>query len=129
MRVKTGQTAMEYIIFISVATTALFYMGPAMKRGLQGLVKVTADQIGNQQNADQDVDKPIGSGVRNPNVNELLSETTPIEYSGYLVESNSSAQASSNKAVRERGYGSSVDVYERTHTIGNAVTDLGFTKQ
>ena len=103
-------------------------MGPAMKRGLQSLVKVTADQIGNQQRSDQDVDKPLGKGTVNPNPDELASEEVPQEYSGYLVESNSSMKMNSTREMKEYAYTSDAIVNEVTTVVTNSVTDLGFTK-
>ena len=45
---------MEYTIIVGIVAVVLSYMGTGIKRGVQSLVKVTADQVGNQQNADQD---------------------------------------------------------------------------
>ena len=49
-----GQTILEYTIIVGIVTVVLYYMGTGIKRGVQSLVKVTADQMGNQQNSDQD---------------------------------------------------------------------------
>jgi hypothetical protein len=94
----------------------LFYLGTGIKRGVQSLVKVTADQVGNQQNSDQD-----------------FSDTQ----AGYMQSSISSLQESNNKQVSEIGYISNVTnsaVYigstaynEYTDTITNSITNGGFT--
>ncbi len=124
-----GQTVLEYIIFLSVVTVALFFMGPAIKRGLQSLVKVTADQIGNQEMAEQRVNKPFGNGVSNPQPDELLSRTTPTEYDAYLVESKIKSNVTSGRVVRDVAYTSDIIEDQRVETTANSVTDLGFTKQ
>ena len=62
MATNKGQTVIEYVVLIGIITIALFYMGPLLKRGVQSLVKATADQIGNQQRADQDFTNTAGSG-------------------------------------------------------------------
>ncbi len=124
-----GQTVLEYIIFLSVVTVALFFMGPAIKRGLQGLVKVTADQIGNQELAEQRVNKPQGNGLNNPDPDEILSRTTPVEYDGYLVESSIKTNITSGRVVKDVAYTSNIIEDQRVETITNSVTDLGFTKQ
>ncbi len=129
MMKKDAQTMVEFVLFISVATVALYYMGPAMKRGLQALIKVTADQIGNQQDSDQDVDKPLSNGIGNTfDPNELTSVAVPQEYSGYLVESNMTTSSTSSREKTEAAYRSESVVDEITTTIVNTVTDMGFTK-
>jgi len=54
MLARRGQTIVEYTIIIGIVAVVLSYMGTGIKRSMQSLVKVTADQVGNQQNADQD---------------------------------------------------------------------------
>lgn len=49
-----GQTILEYALLIMIVTMVLVYMGTDFKRGIQSMVKVTADQLGNQANSDQD---------------------------------------------------------------------------
>ncbi len=51
---QSGQTIIEYVLLIGIVTLALFYMGVDFKRGVQSVVKITADQMGNQVNSDQD---------------------------------------------------------------------------
>jgi len=91
-------------------------MGTGVKRGLQSLVKVTADQVGNQQNADQD-----------------FADTQQ----GYMVGSNAITQQVKNKGVTETGYipvnGTAVYVTnitanESTDTVTNTVTNGGFSQ-
>ena len=50
-----GQTVLEYVLLLGIVTLVLVYMGTDFRRGIQSVVKVTADQLGNQANADQDV--------------------------------------------------------------------------
>ena len=83
MLTRRGQSIVEYTMIAGIVTLVLYYMGTGIKRGVQSLVKITADQVGNQQNADQDF-------------NDIQS--------GYMVASNSSAQDASNKQVAEFGY-------------------------
>jgi len=51
---QQGQTLIEYLLLTGVVMMALIYMGTDFKRGIQSVVKVTADQLGNQANSDQD---------------------------------------------------------------------------
>jgi len=61
----------------------LFVMGTGIKRGVQSLVKVTADQVGNQQNADQDF-------------NDI--------HQGYMIASNTEISETKNDITTELGY-------------------------
>jgi hypothetical protein len=49
-----GQSILEYIFLIGIATIVLMFMGTDIKRGLESVVKTTADQMGSQANAEQD---------------------------------------------------------------------------
>ncbi len=113
---RRGQSILEYTIIIGIVTVVLYYMGTGIKRGVQSLVKVTADQVGNQQNADQD-----------------FNDTRQ----GYMQASNGVAQESNYKQVTESGYipasGNAVyitniTVSEATDTLTNTITKGGFTQ-
>ncbi len=48
-----AQTLMEYTMVLGVISVVIFAMSPMLKRGAQGMIKITADQIGIQKNSDQ----------------------------------------------------------------------------
>jgi len=112
---KRGQSIIEYTMIIGIITLVLFYMGTGIKRGVQSLVKITADQVGNQQNADQDFND---------------------DQTGYMVSSNSAVQEVSNKQVTEIGYisnitynavyGATTSYNDYTDTVTNSITNGGF---
>ncbi len=111
-----GQSILEYTIIVGIVTVVLYYMGTGIKRGVQSLVKVTADQVGNQQNADQDF-------------NDIRQ--------GYMQGANSVTQESRSKQITESGYipasgnavyVTNIAVNESTDTQTNAVTNGGFTQ-
>jgi len=54
---RKAQSIMEYTIVLGTIVLIMFAMGPAVKRGTQALIKVVADQIGNQANSDQAFDR------------------------------------------------------------------------
>ncbi len=56
IRACRGQTILEYTLIAGIITAVLYYMGTGIKRGVQSMVKVAADQVGNQQEADQRLD-------------------------------------------------------------------------
>src|ERR1700722_2572754 len=92
MRARRGQTILEYTMIVGIVTVVLYYMGTSIKRGVQSLVKVTADQVGSQKNADQDFND---------------------SQEGYLTSSNTVTQESRNREITESGY---------TPSSGNAVS-------
>ena len=112
---RRGQTILEYTIIVGIVTVALYYMGTSIKRGMQSLVKVTADQVGNQQNSDQDF----------------------TDYQqGYMIGTNTQSQESRTKQVIETGYipQGGNDIYagntafdESTFSETNTLTNGGFT--
>ena len=116
MFARRGQSILEYTIIVGIVTVVLYYMGTGIKRGVQSLVKVTADQVGNQQNSDQD-----------------FNDTRQ----GYMQGSNSTTQEANNKQTTELGYipasGNAVEitnifVNESTDTMTNTITNGGFTQ-
>jgi predicted PurR-regulated permease PerM len=116
MFARRGQSILEYIIIVGIVTVVLYYMGTGIKRGVQSLVKVTADQVGNQQNSDQD-----------------FNDTQQ----GYMANYNSVTQESKNKQVTESGYipasGNAVYVMNTSlndvaYTVSNIITNGGFTE-
>jgi Flp pilus assembly pilin Flp len=115
MTARHGQSILEYTIIVGIVTLALVYMGTSIKRGVQSLLKVTADQVGNQQNSDQD-----------------FSDTQQ----GFMEASNSSTQEINNKQIVETGYipSSGTAVYlgntsynDSTYTMTNTITNGGFS--
>jgi Flp pilus assembly pilin Flp len=48
-----GQTIIEYTVVLGIVVTALIALQPMIKRASQGMIKLVADQIGNQEEADQ----------------------------------------------------------------------------
>src|SRR5208283_1803162 len=87
MRVPRGQTILEYTMIVSILTVVLFYMGTSIKRGVQSLVKVTADQVGSQQNSDQDFnDAQSGYMIRSNTVKEDINKKETKEI-GYIAAS------------------------------------------
>ena len=115
MLARRGQSILEYTIIVGIVTLVLFYMGTGVKRGVQSLVKVTADQVGIQQNSDQD-----------------FNDTQE----GYMNASNSTTQDMENKMVTELGYipASGNAVYltnasynDSTFTMTNTITNAGFS--
>ena len=109
-----GQSVLEYLVLLGLVAVVLSYVGVGIKRGVQSLVKVTADQVGNQQNADQDFND---------------------EQTGYMIGSNTVTQETTNKQVTELGYiplsgqayyVTNTSFNESAFTMVNSITNGGF---
>lgn len=99
-----AQTILEYVLLIGIATLALVFMGTDMRRGIQSVVKVTADQLGNQVNSDQDFSQRSGQGV--------------------LSRSTSNVAQSQRKSTRQAGGVITYDQEETTQTFTNTLTNI-----
>jgi hypothetical protein len=55
-----GQSILEYLVLSGVVGVAAVSMFTGLKRSIQSIVKVTADQVGNQLAADQDPERNLG---------------------------------------------------------------------
>jgi Flp pilus assembly pilin Flp len=51
LRDKSGQSTLEYVILTGFVVAALIAMGVYMKRGMQGRLKESTDQVGQQYSA------------------------------------------------------------------------------
>ena len=98
---------LEYVVVLGVVVVILFSMTPMLKRGIQSLVKVTADQIGVQENADQD-----------------------FESNSYLVSSNIFAYSITKKDKRDDA-GTITYTYPGDESSVNTeeLTNLGFSER
>jgi hypothetical protein len=93
-----GQTVVEYLILIGIMMMGLIYMSTDLKRGVQSVIKVTADQIGNQSNSDQDYNNPQGYLLNSisktsENHQKTLAESKGVV--GYLINDKTQAQINS----------------------------------
>lgn len=104
-RTTRAQSLIEYTVLIGIVTVVLFAMFNAVKRGIQSVIKVTADQVGNQQRADQIVTR---------------------QDSGYLVESYSATRINNRKQAREIS-GDRMYIYDEGMSVhSNSFYNLGF---
>ena len=52
---KKAQTVMEYAVLIGLVTVALTVMGSYIRRGIQGAIKIAADEMGTQEDTTEDL--------------------------------------------------------------------------
>ncbi|MFH1360159.1 MAG: hypothetical protein ABIJ41_03880 [Candidatus Omnitrophota bacterium] len=102
----TGQTLLEYLLLVGIIAAALGVMSPLFKRGIQAVVKMTADQLAVQQEAEQDVQ----------------------EGEGFLEEARTETQISQETQIREVPGGIAGEVYkDLIETDSTSRTNMGFT--
>ena len=104
----SAQILLEHVLLIGVVLLALIAMGPMMRRTLQSVIKITADEIGAQKDSDQDFNSDRG----------------------YLVESNT--QTTYSRKIRHLdipGLAIKNILEEVTDTTTFTITNLGFTEE
>lgn len=100
-----GQVFLEYMLLIGIVIGVMIAMTPFVKRMSQSMVKLAADQIGNQREAEQD------AGDR-----------------GYLVNSYTASRANRDFRKRERlGTTTFNYVTERMEADSESFSNLGFS--
>ena len=103
---KQAQIFLEYTVICGVVVLVLISMNTMIKRGIQGMVKSVADQIGNQASAEQKFDD-----------------------SGHMESQYTSTRASTDKTTREL-FGVTNYIYGDVVTSDTATaTNLGFTEE
>ncbi len=119
---SSGQSTMEYFLLIGVVTMVLMFMGTDIKRSLQSVVKVTADQLGHQESSDQ------GKQTTNSDVFYRTSEDTLAmneeglsEYQSLLRNSASSTSQAQHRLATDNNGVVTINTTDSTHTITNSV--------
>ncbi len=100
---RVAQSMIEYILLVGIVTIVLIYMGTDFKRGLQSVVKTTADQMGTQANSDQDFNSTAG----------------------FLVNSITNASQSHGQLVKEYVGTITTQTGDYTQVLTNTVTKAG----
>jgi len=102
---KKAQSILEYTIVLGVIVLVMFAMGPMLKRGTQSLIKVVADQVGIQQNAEQ-----------------------PFDDRGHLESVNVSMNSFRDKQTQDF-FGTTTYIFnDETTTSSSMLTNLGYTE-
>lgn len=93
-----AQSITEYAVLIFIVSMVLIAMQVYMKRGIQGVIKTAADEIGNQQDAEEiDVNKgtKTDSDVttvksNNQTVNTLVGGSSVVNFDSASTSTGSS---------------------------------------
>ena len=102
-----AQSLLEYLMILGVVTAVLVAFGPLFKRGIQAVLRLTADQLQTQANAEQKV--------------------TPT--SGYLIDQFSLSDVDNNKIKVEYLGDTSYNFDDQEAVHSNSQANLGFTKK
>lgn len=104
---EKAQSFTEYTILISIIVMVLFAMSTMMKRGVQGMIKIAADQVGNQKEGDQMFDDD-----------------------GHLQSSYTTMRANSEKQIDEVPYGAKTYSFKDIVSLSSNVSiNLGFSAE
>jgi hypothetical protein len=79
-----SQTIIEYTLMLGILIAVLVGMTPWIRRGVQAMVRMVADQVGNQVNAEQRFDRS-GHMVNSYTVTEINQDLNVSEYLGTTV--------------------------------------------
>lgn len=108
MKTHNGQTLLEYVILAGIVAAVLVAMGPMLKRSVQSIVKITADQLAPQNESEQTVED---------------------ETSSYLVNAFTARRVRTDKRLFEQ-FNAKSYVYDDTiSTLSNSHYNLGFTNR
>lgn len=103
---QKGQSILEYTILLGVIVLVMFAMGPMLKRGTQSLIKVVADQVGVQRNAEQKFDE-----------------------TGHLEASYTATRGSTDKRVQDSAGAITYSFDDVSVTTSNTLVNLGYTEE
>ena len=102
-----GQIFLEYILVVGAVVLVMFATSTLIKRGAQGMIKVVADQIGDQANADQQFDDR-----------------------GFLESAYTTTRTNTSKIKTEfPGDPTTYTYKDVTNIASEMVTNLGFTEE
>jgi hypothetical protein len=94
---------LEYFLLIGIVLLVVSFMGVDFKRGLQSVIKVTADQIGNQANADQDYTSPRGFMINSVTSFNQEHQQTQKDVKGVITTESIDSMSTGTTVVTNQG--------------------------
>lgn len=101
-----AQSMMEYVTLVAVAVSVLIAMSAYLRRGVQGMVRTVADQVGDQQGAEQKLDD-----------------------SGHLINAVTVTRSTMDKNTRERVGTVNYIFSDVTQTFSTSTVNAGFQER
>lgn len=105
-RFVTGQSVLEYVIILGIVAIALAAMLLYFRRGIQSVVKIAADELGNQEDA-EDINPTTGIKTSS----EINRQTQATRRDRILEEG--SRVSDTNTTIISTGTSSSVETQEK----------------
>ncbi len=121
-----AQSILDFALLFGIVVSLLVVIGPYIRRGIQGMVRTVADQIGDQQGAEQHVGKGTRGFVSqlNPGLQFINTDSE-----GLLVSSHTAAQAKSEKDTSVFDALFTYGISDAVSTQSNALINLGLTER
>ncbi|OGX06011.1 MAG: hypothetical protein A2Z88_05990 [Omnitrophica WOR_2 bacterium GWA2_47_8] len=111
---RDAQTILEYMSLIGIIAAVFLAMSAYIGRGLQGMVKLVADQVGNQKDADQRPKQVPGQR----------------DDRGFLINSYTAERDFKSKLSETIPGGNFIYRYgDRVESDSHAITNLGFREK
>ncbi|MDD5196838.1 MAG: hypothetical protein WC937_02715 [Candidatus Omnitrophota bacterium] len=105
-RFVAGQSVLEYVIILSIVAIALAAMSIYFRRGIQSVVKIAADEVGNQEDA-EDINPT--TGVKTSSEINRQTQATRRE----RILKGGSRASDTNTTIISTGISSSVETQEK----------------
>lgn len=100
----TAQSVLEYTIVLGLVAIIFVAIAPLFKRGVQSVVRLTADQIQGQANADQNPNSPGGYLVGQYSASQALSNTSTEELFGVTRYTRGDSEVSTTNSTVNLGF-------------------------
>ena len=113
LKATRAQTILEYMSLIAIIATVLVTMSVHMGRGINGMIRLVADQIGNQKDADQRRKKIPGQR----------------DDSGFLINSYTTDRVYKSKISASRTGNFSYRFSDASRSDSTAMSNLGFRER
>jgi len=99
-----AQSLGEYVLVVSMIIAFMAVMFPMVKRGTQSIIKVSADQIGIQKNADQTFTPDSGWLDSSNTITHSISEKSQQDIPGAIIMGTSVNIDSSARSLTNMGF-------------------------
>lgn len=105
---KLGQSVVEYSLIIGIVIAVFVVLSPMVKRSTQAMVKVVADEVGVQRNAEQNSETGLISSDTQTDVDQLQRRqewragTTHSVQQAYNEQTVTHAVTHSNLGTRDQ---------------------------
>jgi hypothetical protein len=101
---KRAQSISEYVILITIVVVVVISMFTYVKRGTQGLIRATADQIGSQEGSEQNFNGLGGYMTGSNTVTSSYSEYNTMVWPGAVQKVFSEGSDTQSNTASNLGF-------------------------